>query len=165
MKPQRLLRHLLLPQWWYRRRFGAESLRAIAAAVGESERRHRGELRFVVEGPLPWRYLLRDRGARERATDLFGELRVWDTQDNSGVLIYVQMVDRRVEILADRGIAVRVAQAEWDALCRQMEQAFAVGQWREGALAAIDGASALLSTHFPPGTDNPNELPDAPVVL
>ena len=161
----RLMKHLLRPAWWYRRLFDAGSLRDIEAAIKQSERRHRGELRFVVEGALSLRHLLADRPARERATEIFAELRVWDTADNSGILIYVQLADRRVEILADRGIAAKVAQAEWDGLCRRMEALFAAGKWREGGLAAIEGASELLARHFPAGDHNPNELPDAPLIM
>ncbi|NBR29019.1 MAG: hypothetical protein EBT83_11515, partial [Betaproteobacteria bacterium] len=91
--------------------------------------------------------------------------RVWDTEHNSGVLIYVQLVDRRIEIVADRGIAARVAQPEWDAICRRMEAAFRERRFEAGALAAIAEITALLARHFPPQGDNPNELSDKPVIL
>lgn len=165
MNVWRLFKHLLTPAWRAGRAFSPTTRRAIEAAVAASEDRHRGELRFVVEGPLPLAALLRDMAPRARAVELFAELRVWDTAENSGVLIYVQLVDRKVEILADRGIAARVPQAEWDALCRGMEAAFRDGEYRTGALAAIDGASRLLAAHFPAAAGNPNELPDAPLVL
>lgn len=161
----RALKHLLLPGWWLRRAFNREDLAAITSAVAASERGHRGELRLVVEGPLPLASLWRGETARQRAAGLFSEYRVWDTEENSGILIYVQLVDRRVEILADRGIAAKVAQAEWDAICREMEQAFRNGRWRAGALAAVTRAGELLAVHFPAAADNPNELPDAPSVL
>ena len=137
----------------------------MTSAIGDSERRHRSELRFVIEGALPVAALLQQLSTRERAIDLFSALRVWDTADNSGILIYVQLVDHRVEILADRGINARVAQSEWDAICREMEAAFAAGQWRNGAVSAIARAGDLLARHFPATDDNPNELPDAPLVL
>lgn len=165
MDVARILKHLTLPAWWTHRAFGHDDLAAISAAVTASERAHRGELRFVVEGPLPLASLWRGESARQRGAGLFAQYRVWDTEENSGILIYVQLVDRRVEILADRGIAARVPQAEWDAICREMEQAFRAGRWREGALAAVARAGELLARHFPPGADNPNELPDAPVTL
>jgi len=165
MRLRRLFRHLLLPHWWVRRAFDRQTLHAIAEAVAGSERRHRGELRFVVEGLLPLGYLLREISARQRAVELFSQLRVWDTEENSGILIYVQLADRRVEILADRGIAARVPQAEWDMICRDMEAAFKRGDYRGGALAAIGKAGELLAEHFPAATANPNELPDRPLVL
>jgi uncharacterized membrane protein len=165
MKLLRLLRHLLLPGWWVRRVFAGADLAAIGAAISVCEQSHRGELRFVVEGPLPVSSLWHDESSRQRAVELFASQRVWDTEENSGILIYVQLVDRRVEILADRGIAARVAQAEWDAICREMEASFRGGEWRSGALQAVARAGALLVQHFPAGQSNPNELPDQPLVL
>lgn len=165
MKLKRLLTHLLTPRWWALRRFRRADLAAIGAAVAASESRHRGELRFVIEGPLHWRVLWRDLTPRQRAAGLFGQLGVDRTAEASGILIYLQMVDRRVEILADHGIAACVAQAEWDAICRGVETDFHAGRWRDGAIAAAARAGALLTQHFPAATDNPNELPDAPLVL
>ena len=165
MNLRRLLKHLMIPDWLARRGFSASDLAAVTAAIGDSERRHRGELRFVIEGALPVGALLQQVSARQRAIDLFSELRVWDTADNSGVLIYVQLVDHQVEILADRGINACVAQADWDAICRQMEGAFRNQQWRNGAVQAIERAGDLLAKHFPAGEANPNELPDSPLVI
>lgn len=165
MKPIRLLRHLLMPDWFVRRVFPRGDLAAIGDAIAASEKSHRGELRFVVEASMPLTSLWRDQAPRARAVDLFSTLRVWDTEENSGILIYVQLVDRKVEILADRGIAARVAQAEWDAICRGMEQSFAEGRWRQGALQAVTRAGELLARHFPAGASNPDELPDQPLML
>lgn len=165
MNLQRMLKHLMIPDWLARRGFSASDLVAVTAAIGDSERRHRGELRFVIEGALPVGALLQQITVRQRAIQLFSELRVWDTADNSGVLIYVQLIDRRVEILADRGINALVAQSEWDAICRQMEVAFGAGQWRSGAVNAVTRAGDLLAQHFPATENNPNELPDSPLVI
>lgn len=161
----RLVRHLLAPPWAVRRAFPAATLDAIEAAIGDSETRHRGELRFAVEAGLDFLPVWHGETARERAVEVFSDLRVWDTEENSGVLIYVQLVDRKVEILADRGISSRVAQAEWDAICREMEKAFRGQRYEQGALAAIRRVGALLATHFPARLLNPNELPDRPVRL
>lgn len=165
MQPTRILRHLLAPHWTARFAFSRAALARIGAAVTASEARHRGEIRFVVEGGMPFDDLRRSVHARARAEELFARLRVWDTEGNSGVLLYVQLVDRRIEIVADRGIAGRVAQSEWDAICRGMEAAFRERNFEAGALAAIERVTALLVAHFPAGGDNPNELPDRPVVL
>jgi len=165
MKLSRMLRHLLLPNWWLQRSFSRADLSAISDAIAACERTHRGELRFVVEGPLPLASLRQGSTSRRRAIELFASQRVWDTEENSGILIYVQLVDRRVEILADRGIAARVAQAEWDAICRAMEASFRKGEWRQGALQAVARAGELLARYFPAGQSNPNELPDQPLVL
>ena len=161
----RSFRHLLLPDWFVRRAFARSDLAAIGKAITASEKSHRGELRFVVEAAMPLAFLWRDLSPRARAVDLFSTLRVWDTAENSGILIYVQLVDRRVEILADRGIAARVPQGEWDAICRVMEASFRRGEWQGGALQAVTRAGELLARHFPAGASNPNELPDQPLVL
>lgn len=165
MNLTRVLKHLLLPGWFVQRVFSRGDLAAITAAIAASEKAHRGELRFVVEGPLSVTQLWRDTPPRARAVELFSRLRVWDTEQNSGILIYVQLVDHRVEILADRGIAARVPQAEWDAICRAMEADFRAGAWRQGAVRAVARAGELLAAHFPAGERNPNELPDKPLRL
>jgi hypothetical protein len=160
----RLFRHLLIPPWLVLRRFPPALRAEIAAAVTASERGHRGELRIAIEGPLPFGALWRADSPRQRALELFAKLRVWDTEENSGVLIYLQLVDRDVEILADRGIAAKVPQATWETLCRNLEAAMRSGDCRAGVLAAINHAGRLLAEHFPASHDNPNELPDAPWV-
>jgi uncharacterized membrane protein len=159
----RTLRHLFTPDWAARRAFPPKTLRAIEHAVKESERRHRGEIRFALEAGLSPAHL--PISTRARARQVFAQLGVWDTEENSGVLVYVQLVDRRIEIVADRGIAQRVAQAEWDAVCRAMEHAFRRGEYEAGAVEAIGAITAILARHFPAGPGNRNELPDKPVVL
>ena len=165
MKLARILRHLIAPHWLARRAFPQASLTAIGAAVANSEQHHGGELRFVVEAGLPFTDLWRGVSPRSRAAEIFSRLRVWDTEHNSGVLIYLQLVDRRVEIVADRGIAAKVAQEEWDAICRAMEAAFKSGAYRRGALDAIDSVGRLLAIHDPAPPDKANELCDRPVIL
>jgi len=163
MRLGRILKHLLVPHWFALRHFPKSSLRKIEEAIKVSERQHDGELRFAVEGALPFHFL--KFSARRRAEALFSELRVWDTEHNSGVLIYVQLVDRRIEIVADRGIAAKVEQAEWEAVCRRMEELFKQKQYLDGALEAIERITRILARQFPPRGRNPNELPDKPVVL
>lgn len=162
---KRLLRHLFAPPWIVYQAFPRAALRRIEAAIRDSERSHSGELRFAVEAGLHLRALLRGVTARQRARQEFAELDVWDTEHNSGVLIYVQMVDRCVEIIADRGVAAKVAQPEWDAVCRHMEEAFRARQFEQGALLGIREITALLRRHFPPRGGNPDELGNKPVVL
>lgn len=161
----RWLRHLLAPQWWVLRAFDRATLDAIQQAVGTSEARHRGELRFVVEGGLQVPQLWRRATPRERAIELFSSLRVWDTAENSGILIYVQMADHCVEIVADRGIAALVDHGEWERICRAMEEAFRAGDYRRGAIDAIAAASDLLARHLPAMPANPDELPNRPLVI
>ena len=162
---KRLLKHLFTPHWVISRAFPKSALSAIEAAIAASEKTHDGELRFAVEAGLHPRVLCRGMSARRRAEALFSSLRVWDTEHNSGVLVYVQLVDRRIEIVADRGISARVAQAQWDAICRRMEAAFRERRFEAGALVAIGEITTLLAQHFPPLSENPDELPNSPVVL
>ncbi|HYR37134.1 MAG TPA: TPM domain-containing protein [Burkholderiales bacterium] len=159
----RVLKHLLTPHWWAMRDFPPSRLDRIEQAVKSSEQLHRGEIRFALEASLHLASLR--RSARERARQVFAQLGVWDTAANSGVLIYVQLIDRAIEIVADRGIAAKVAQAEWDAICRAMERAFKAGRFTEGSIEAIQAVTAILARHFPAAGVNPNELPDKPVVL
>ncbi len=163
MRPVRMLKHLLVPHWVALRRFPKSSLRKIEGAIKASERQHDGELRFAAEGGLPFHFL--KLSPRRRAEALFSELRIWDTEHNSGVLIYVQLLDRRIEIVADRGIAAKVEQKEWDAVCRAMEGLFKKQKYLEGALEGIERITQILARHFPPRGRHPNELPDRPVVL
>ena len=165
MALKRFLKHLFLPDWVVRRAFSKSSLHAIEDAITASEKLHGGELRFVVEAGWDFHLLWHRVSARQRAVDLFARLRVWDTEHNSGVLIYVQLVERRVEIVADRGISARVAQEEWNSVCRRLEQAYRRGEYESGTLAVLTDVTALLQRHFPAGTTNPNELPDRPLVL
>src|SRR6478736_4493576 len=161
----RWIKHLFLDDLAVRRDFPQATLAAIKHAIATQENRHRGELRFAVEGGLPMLALCSGRTVRERAIEVFGRLRIWDTEDNAGVLVYLLLADRRVEIVADRGIHAKVGAAAWDAICGEMQSAFAAGKFEAGAILGIEAISDLLAAHFPPGEDNPNELPDAPVVL
>ena len=165
MRLSRLLKHLFIPGWVAHRAFPATTLRRIEQAIKESERSHAGELRFVVEASLPLHYVSRKRSSRRRAEDLFTHLRVWDTEHNTGVLVYVQLLSRHIEIVADRGVAKRVPQAEWDGVCRAMERSFKAGAYERGALEAIAAVTRILAREFPATGAHANELPDKPVVL
>jgi len=161
----RLLRHLLFPDWLTRRRFPGRVLARIEAAVAASEQGHSAELRFVVEGALHPAQLMAGMMARERALDVFSSLRTWDTAANNGVLIYLLLADRDVEIVADRGLSGLVQPAEWEAICREMEACFRRGEFEAGALLGIERVDGLLRRHFPGSGENPNELADTPSVL
>lgn len=162
----RIFKHLAMPDWVVRRAFPADVGDAVAAAVAAAEKAHDVELRVAVEGGLPLAPLLRGQSSRERAIELFSQLRVWDTQSNTGVLVYVQFVDRKIEIVADRGISARVQQAEWDAVCARIVEDFRAGRYGEGVRAGIAGITALLRQHVPPPpAGDRDELPDRPTVL
>jgi uncharacterized membrane protein len=165
MKFLRLIRHLATTRWSTRRHFTPQVRDAIEQAIGSCEAHHAGEIRFVVETAFDLPELWRDLPPRQRALQLFGQLGAWDTAHNNGVLIYVLMADRVVEIIADRGIAARVAQPEWEAVCRQMELHYRAGRFREGSIAGIEGVGALLGRHFPGRHHSDHELPNQPVLL
>lgn len=165
MNAGRVLRHLVTPGWVARRIFPRAILGRIEEAIRTSERAHDGELRFALEAGLPLATLLAGLTPRERAVEVFSRLRVWDTERNSGVLIYLQLVDRDIEIVADRGIAAQVPQATWDAICGRMEQAFRSGRFEQGVLEGIREITGLLARHFPPRGANTDELPDRPALL
>ncbi len=161
----RLFRHLLFPDWLTRRRFPAGVLGRIEAAVTASERGHTAELRFAVEGALHPGQLMAAMTARERALEVFSTLRIWDTAANNGVLIYLLLADREVEIVADRGLNGLILPEEWEAICREMEAGFRHGEFEAGTLLGIERVDGLLRRHFPATGENPNELPDVPSVL
>lgn len=161
----RILKHLLMPDWFARRHFTAAVFDRIEATIEQSETAHRGEIRFAIEGglhPLP---LFKGLTPRTRAIEVFSDLHVWDTEENTGVLVYLQLLDRDFEIVADRGISARVSQDEWEAICRRMEAAFRAGQLEEGVIVGLRDVTALLVRHFPARASNPDELSNKPVVL
>ena len=161
----RILKHLVAPRWVVARAFPLAVVDRIEAAIRASEVSHRGEIRFVVEAGLDLFPLLKGITPRERALEVFAQLRVWDTEENTGVLVYVQCIDRDIEIVADRGISARVPQAEWEAVCQRMEEAFQSRRFEHGTLAGIERITTLLTQHFPAGRANADELPDKPVTL
>ena len=161
----RMTRHLFTTIWSTRRAFPRSSLDAIEQAIGQSERTHRGQIRFAVEHALDLPDLVRGVTARNRAVEVFARLRVWDTEHNNGVLIYLLLADRDVEILADRGVHARVGPEGWEAICRQMEQAFRSGDFEGGVIRGIRAVSGHLERHYPSEGAQPNELPNRPVVL
>jgi uncharacterized membrane protein len=165
MQLGRTIRHLFATRWTTRRRFTPAVLRRIEAAIAALERAHAGEIRFAIETAFDLPDLWYGTTPRARAVQVFGQLGVWDTEANNGVLIYVLMADRDVEIVADRAIAARVPQASWEAVCREMEGHFRAGRFADGAEAGIAGVGRLLAGHFPGAAGDRNEQPDAPVIL
>jgi len=165
MRPdlRRILRHWTTTHWQVRRAFPHSVLLAIERAIKNAEARHCGELRFVVEAALDGLLLLRGQSARERAIDVFSRLHVWDTERNCGVLIYLLLADRRMEIVADRGIHARVGSQGWDAIGQRMQSAFAAGDFERGAIECIDAVAQHLARHAP--ASRANELQDAPTLL
>lgn len=164
MSLPRILRHLCTGSTAVRRRFPADTLAAIEAATAAAERRAGSQIRFAIEPALGVGALIDGTGARERAIEVFSQLRVWDTAHSDGVLIYLLLADRDVEIVADRG-AARVTAADWESCCRAMEAEFRAGRFREGALAGIESVGECLARGGGSGRGAGDELPDRPAVL
>ena len=158
----RILKHRWLDETDAARALGAAALERLEARVAASELGHSGEIRLCVEAGLPLSYLWRGATARQRAVTMFGKLRVWDTEHNNGVLIYLLLAEHAIEVVADRGLTRHVPQATWDALVAGMRDEFHAGRFEAGLARAIDAVDALLRQHFPLGSgqSNPNELPD-----
>jgi uncharacterized membrane protein len=165
VKFKRWLKHAFMPPWAWRISFPAAVLGEIEQAVKQSERRHRGELRFAIENALAPGWVWHGMTARHRAGQIFSQLRVWDTEENNGVLIYINLADHAVEILADRAIAKLVPQSIWQTIAGLMEGEFKNGRFAQGSVQAIDAITLLLEQHFSTDGENQNELPNRPVII
>lgn len=165
MDLERLLRHLLWMPGRLGRKFTPATRQAIAQAIRAAEQSHDGQIRFAVEGALPPALLLRGCSPRERAVEVFSQLRVWDTERNIGVLIYVLLADHAVELVADRGIQGRADATTWSGICRRVEAAFSRGEYQAGAVLAIEAVAETLGRHFPRRPPAGNELSDEAELL
>jgi uncharacterized membrane protein len=165
MSLTRFCRHVFATRAGTRRLFTPAALAEIETAIKDVESRHSGEIRFVVETALDINELLGGLAPRARALQVFSHTRVWDTEANNGVLIYVLLADHDVEILADRGIASRVPPEEWETICREIESHYRAGRFAQGSVAGIRRVGQLLARHFPGHDGDANELPDQPVLL
>ena len=161
----RFFRHLLSSPLWVNRYFSTQALRNIEHAIAENEKLHAGEIRFVVEAGLHPMEILQKRTPKKRAIQLFGQLNIWDTEHNNGVLIYLLLADRDVEIVADRGIHHFVGDDGWESICHAMELRFREGAFELGVLEGIAAIGAALSQHFPAQGTQRNEIPNRPLVM
>lgn len=162
---KRLIRHLLMTPLQLKRRFPQAVLQRIEVAIAQSEMSHSGEIRFALEMNLPLLDILRKKSGQQRAVEVFSALRVWDTEYNNGVLIYLLLADHDFEILADRGIHAKVGTAAWRHISHEMEALFKAGQFEAGVLHGIAQISHLLNQHYPADAHNDNELSNAPVII
>jgi uncharacterized membrane protein len=165
----RLLRHLRMTRAAARRIFPSSTLKAIQASIGEGERQHRAQVRVIVEAALTLGAVRRSESARQRAHELFSHYRIWDTEENCGVLVYLNLADRKVEIVADRGINARITREQWQQVCRQMTAGYARGDYEASTLQALAALHALLESVLPRRNDGnakaTNELSDKPLLL
>jgi uncharacterized membrane protein len=161
----RLLRHLFARS--AQAMFPPEAMARIATAIDAGERRHAGEICFAVESALPIGALLRGVTARSRAERAFERMRVWDTQANNGVLLYLLLADHRIEIVADRGLHEKVSAEQWRGVCQLMEERLRAGDAEDAVVRGVEAVSDLLAEHFPqqPGTVDVDELPNQPRIF
>jgi uncharacterized membrane protein len=164
-KLKRIFRHLLTPAAAGRRAFPREVLREIQQAIAAGEQLHRAEVRLIIEAALPLSEVLDNIHARARARMLFSDYRIWDTEENCGVLIYVNLADHEVEILTDRGVGRLVQAHEWQAICNGMTRDFANDHYREGMLNALTSLNAVLHQRLPSDGRRENQLSDKPIIL
>jgi len=165
MNLRRISRHLFTTAWSVRQAFPRAVLKTIEQTIRECEQTHRGQIRFVVEHSLDLLDLLHGISARDRAIELFARLRIWDTEHNNGVLIYLLMADRRVEIRADRGVHAHVGPKGWESIGHEIEQAFRNGDFERGVVRGIRAVGEHLQRHYPSSGTQPDELPARPVLL
>jgi uncharacterized membrane protein len=165
MNIKRIIKHLSASRAAMHRTFPPASLKRIEHAIAEMEQTHAGQIRFAVESALEIRPLFAGQTARERAIEVFSHLHVWDTEHNNGVLIYLLLADRDVEIVADRGVHASLGQATWEAVCREMEAAFRRGLFEDGVISGVRSVGAHLARHYPHTGIKINELPDKPVMI
>jgi len=165
MKARRLLRHLLMTHWRQRRMLPPRALHAFREALAHSERRHSGKIRFVVEGALHGAPLLHDQSPRQRALQVFANLHLWDTEERNGVLIYLLLADRAVEIVVDRGAHRNIDTHHWQQICRAMEAEFRAGRYQEGIAGGIAAVTELMAAQFPPTHNPEHPHPDSPLVI
>jgi uncharacterized membrane protein len=165
MNVKRITKHLMTTRWKVNKYFPSATLYEIEQEIAASELRHAGEVRFVVEAMLDPASLLKNQSAQARAIDVFSQLRIWDTEYNNGLLIYLLLADHAVEIVADRGINAKVGAQEWEKICRAMEADFKQGKFKSGVITGIRSVTEHLAQHFPRAADDKNELSDAPVIL
>ncbi len=158
----RILKHRWTDETDAARALSPEALARLEQRVAMSERRHSGEIRLCVEAGLPLSYLWREATPRQRAITMFGKLRVWDTEHNNGVLIYLLLAEHAIEIVADRGLTRLVPPETWGQMVAGMREAFRAGRFEDGLAQAVDAVDTLLAQHFAlaDGQANPNELPD-----
>lgn len=161
----RLLRHLTTTTASGKRAFPAATLKAIEEVIRQGERMHRAEVKLVIEVALGPMDILRKVTARRRARELFSHYRVWDTEGNCGVLVYINLADHKVEIIADRTVDSALMPDEWRSLCRTMTQGFSRGLFHDSILGALVAMNQKLRQNFPDTGERDNQLSDAPLIL
>lgn len=161
----RVFRHLFTTQSSVRRLFSQETLAAIETTIASGETLHRAEIRVIIEASLSFSHVFSRITSKQRALELFGRYGIWDTEENLGLLLYINLADRQVRIIADRGIISKILNCEWKRICQALAEQFAKGNFQESTLATLAEINAMLQKEFPQTTPQENQIPDAPVIL
>lgn len=162
---KRLFINLFFPSWKFKKFFPKKALENIELVIRDSEKRHNGELVFLVEVKFPIPLIIKKITPRQRAIELFAKYKVWDTEFNNGVLIYLLLSEKKIEIVADRGITNKIPQQVWDSILERMKINFGKGYFEKGVILGIAEITDILATHFPHSSNKPNELSDKPIII
>jgi len=166
MNITRIFKHLLHLPWLVHTKFPPQTLRKIEACIQKSETEHSAEIRFAVESSLGFFDLLQDTSCFDRGVDVFSELRIWDTENNNGVLVFLLLADRKVEIIADRGLNDKIDKEEWLAICQVMEKSFSQHHFEIGVIEGINHITETLAKYYPKIKQNKiDELSNKPVIM
>ena len=162
---RRLIRHTFSPKWWVARYFTPKILQQITSQIIESEPQHLGQIRFVIESHWAWFDIIHQKTPHQRALEWFGRERIWDTEHNTGILIYISFADKAVEIIADRGINQQITANEWQAICNTMSPYFTDKNYVAGFSAGLNTMTQLLIQKYPRTDSNfHNELSDEIII-
>lgn len=164
-KFSRALRHLCTTRYSGKKAFPCATLTAIQQAIADGESLHRAEIRLIVEPSLELSEIFAGVSSRQRAHELFSQYRIWDTEENAGILIYIELADHQVEIVADRGIAGLIPNHHWHAICKTMTEGFAQGKYHDSVLQGLQQLNAVLQEHFPEQDRQANQLSNKPILL
>ena len=160
MNITRIIKHIGTSRRQVRALFSQGDLEEIKQRIAASEKQHSGEVVFFVEGRLPILKLLRGQSSKNRALEIFSLMRVWDTEHNNGVMIYLLVADRKFEIIADRGLDKVVTAAGWEQVKTKLEESFRQRKFKQGILEALNSITTYLKEAFPHTADDKNEVGD-----
>jgi uncharacterized membrane protein len=163
---KRAWRHLTTTRVEGKRLFPPETLTTIQSMIAAGEATHRAEVRVIVEPSLTLNEVLSGMTSRQRASELFTLYRIWDTDENCGVLIYINLADHQVEIIADRGLTKRILPDDWQYICTTMTNGFAQDEYHDSVIAGLRQLNALLKRRFPDASSTQfDQLSDLPILL
>ncbi len=163
----RLLKNIFINRWLVRFYFTQKDLQRIEDAITQSEAQHYAEIQVAIESHIPVQDVFRKKTAKQCAIEAFAKLHVWDTKENSGVLIYLLLTDRSIEIIADRGIHQTLGTSYWEKINSETVEYFKKKQYTDGILHAMEQISLEMKRLFPldKNKKNDDELSNKVIIL